>query len=254
MFSKFVLALLAALTLTVIQAQEVDTVVLLTHDSFAASESVLEAFEAETGIALQILRSGDAGAMVNQAILSKNNPLGDALFGIDNTFLSRALAAEIFAPYESPELAHVDQSLLPDDSFRVTPIDYGDVCVNYDIGYFETHELALPSSLSDLTSPEYESLLVAQNPATSSPGLAFLLATVSVFGADAEYDYLDFWGRSESQRCAHHRWLVGRLLRRIQRAPAGTPARAPWSSVMPAVRRLKCSSARTRKTGLSPAP
>ena len=194
MFSKFVLALLAALTLTVIQAQEVDTVVLLTHDSFAASESVLEAFEAETGIALQILRSGDAGAMVNQAILSKNNPLGDALFGIDNTFLSRALEADIFAPYESPELAHVDQSLLPDDSFRVTPIDYGDVCVNYDIGYFETHELALPSSLSDLTSPEYESLLVAQNPATSSPGLAFLLATVSVFGADAEYDYLDFWG------------------------------------------------------------
>ena len=82
-------------------AQDTETVVLITHDSFAASESVLEAFEEANGLRLEVLRAGDAGAMVIQAILSKNNPLGDALYGIDNTFLSRALDADIFDPYES---------------------------------------------------------------------------------------------------------------------------------------------------------
>lgn len=174
-------------------AQEENRLVLLTHDSFAMTEEVLAAFEEHTGVTLEILRSGDAGQMVNQAILSKNNPLGDLLYGVDNTFLSRALAAEIFAPYESPEIAHVGEAFIPDDSFRVTPIDYGDVCLNYDIAYFEARELALPGSLSDLTKEEYRGLLVAENPATSSPGLAFLLATIAEFGVDGDYAYLDYW-------------------------------------------------------------
>lgn len=174
-------------------AQEQEAVVLVTHDSFAASESVLEAFEAETGIRLEILRAGDAGKMVNQAILSKNNPLGDVLYGVDNTFLSRALDGEIFEPYQSSALEFVDEAFLPDDTFRVSPVDYGDVCLNYDIGYFEDHGLDLPTSLLDLTQGAYEGLLVVENPATSSPGLAFLLATVGVFGTDGDYTYLDFW-------------------------------------------------------------
>ena len=118
-------------------SQEADRLVVLTHDSFAMTEEVLAAFEADSGVSVEILRSGDAGQMVNQAILSKNNPLGDLLYGVDNTFLSRALAAEIFAPYESPALELVREGFLPDDTFRVTPIDFGDVCLNYDIAYFE---------------------------------------------------------------------------------------------------------------------
>ena len=179
-------------------AQDENRLVLLTHDSFAMTEEVLEAFEEISGITLEILRSGDAGQMVNQAILSKNNPLGDLLYGVDNTFLSRALNAEIFAPYESPELSHVREEFMPDDSFRVTPIDFGDVCLNYDIGYFEERELALPASLGDLTREEYRGLLVAENPATSSPGLAFLLATIAEFGADGDYTYLDYWQELEA--------------------------------------------------------
>ena len=174
-------------------AQEAERVVVLTHDSFAMTEEVLAAFEEHTGVRVEILRSGDAGQMVNQAILSKNNPLGDVLYGVDNTFLSRALAAEIFAPYESPELQHVNEEFLPDDSFRVTPIDYGDVCLNYDLAYFEENDLSLPSNLSELTLPDYEGLLVAENPATSSPGLAFLLATIAEFGVEGKFTYLDYW-------------------------------------------------------------
>ena len=194
MFTKSVVVLLLlVLVLTTVSSQENDTVIVVTHDSFAASETVIEAFEAHTGITVEILRAGDAGTMVNQSILSVNNPLGDVLYGIDNTFLSRAQEAEIFATYQSPELQYVDASLIPDVNHAVTPIDYGDVCLNYDIAYFDDNEVDLPSSLADLTLTEYQGLLVVENPATSSPGLAFLLATIAVFGAEGEYSYLDYW-------------------------------------------------------------
>jgi len=174
-------------------AQEDETVVLITHDSFAISEATLAAFEAEQGLKVEVLRAGDAGQMVNQAILSKGNTLGDILYGIDNSFLSRALAAEIFLPYESPALGAVQEIFLPAPPYYVSPIDFGDVCLNYDIAYFQEHALALPSSLQSLTQAEYAGLLVVQNPATSSPGLAFLLATIAEFGVEAPYSYLDFW-------------------------------------------------------------
>lgn len=175
------------------QAQEADTVVLVTHDSFAISESVLESFESQTGIVVEVLRAGDAGQMVNQAILSKNNPLGDVLYGIDNTFLSRALDAEIFAAYQSPALETVAVDFLREDDFRVTPVDFGDVCLNYDIAWFAENELALPQTLDELADEAYAGLLVVENPATSSPGLAFLLATIANFGDEGEGGYLDYW-------------------------------------------------------------
>ncbi|MYE80012.1 MAG: thiamine ABC transporter substrate-binding protein, partial [Chloroflexi bacterium] len=176
----------------VAQAQAADTVVLVTHDSFAISESLLDSFEAQTGLAVEVLRAGDAGQMVNQAILSKNNPLGDVLYGVDNTFLSRALAGEIFAAYQSPALDTVAAQFLRDDFF-VTPVDFGDVCLNYDIAWFEENELSLPQSLAELADEKYAGLLAVQNPATSSPGLAFLLATIANFGEADEGGYLDYW-------------------------------------------------------------
>jgi thiamine transport system substrate-binding protein len=131
--------------------------------------------------------------MVNQAILSKENPQGDVLYGVDNTFLSRALGEELFVPYESPLLENVPEEFILDTESRVTPVDYGDVCLNYDVAYFEENDLSLPQSLADLTDPAYNGLLVVENPATSSPGLAFLLATIAEFGDEGEYNYLDYW-------------------------------------------------------------
>src|SRR5690606_20739757 len=174
-------------------AQDDNTLTLVTHDSFNVSEDVLAAFESETGITVEILRSGDAGRMVNQSILSKSNPLGDVLFGIDNTFLSRALDNDLFLAYQSPALEGVPEEFILDPEYRVTPVDYGDVCLNYDVAYFEENGLALPESLDDLTDPAYKGLLVVENPATSSPGLAFLLATIGVYGTEGDYTYLDYW-------------------------------------------------------------
>jgi thiamine transport system substrate-binding protein len=166
------------------------SVTLLTHDSFNASEEVLAAFEDETGMTLEILRSGDAGSMVNQAILSAGNPQADVLFGIDNTFLSRALAADLFDAYEPAAAGDLDQSLVLDDQFRVSPVDTGDVCLNYDRAAFDDLEVDPPATLEDLTDPAYAGMLVVENPATSSPGLAFLLATVATFGQDG---WQPFW-------------------------------------------------------------
>lgn len=160
------------------------TLRLLTHDSFALSDAVLAEFTADTGIEVELIQGGDAGTVVNQAILTKGNPQADVLFGIDSTFLSRALAEELFVAHEAEGLDEVNDSLLLDDEHRVTPIDYGDVCLNYDKAYFAKHNLGVPTSLDDLVAPEYKDLLVVEDPATSSPGLAFLLATIDVLGDD----------------------------------------------------------------------
>ena len=157
------------------------TVTLVTHDSFAVSKSVLASFTRSTGIKVKILHSGDAGAALNQAILTKDRPLGDAFFGVDNTFLSRALDAGIFVRYRPPSLGTVPQEYQLDPSHRLTPIDHGDVCINDDKTWFADKGLKPPETLDDLTKPQYRGLLVAENPATSSPGLAFVLATIAQY-------------------------------------------------------------------------
>lgn len=159
------------------------TLRMVTHDSFAVSEDVLASFTKDTGIEVQLVPSGDAGQVVNRSVLNADSPLGDVLFGVDNTFLTRALDAGIFIPYESPRLAEVDDRYELDDEHRVTPIDHGEVCVNYD-----KDAGAPPASFDDLLARAGD--LVVENPATSSPGLAFLLATIVEHG---DPGWQDWW-------------------------------------------------------------
>ena len=164
------------------QSTDPQTITIMTHDSFTVSEEVVKAFEDSNNAKIVFLQSGDAGAVLNKAILTKDAPLADLLFGVDNTFLSRALDADILEVYESPALQDVPNEFKLDSSNRALPVDYGDVCINYDKAYFADKNLPVPQSLDDLTKPEYRSLLVVENPATSSTGLAFLLATVAHYG------------------------------------------------------------------------
>jgi thiamine transport system substrate-binding protein len=167
--------------------------VFMTHDSFAVSEGVIRQFEAEHNTTVEFLKAGDAGEALNKACLSPANPLADVFFGVDNTFLSRAIACDIFEPYASPALAAIPDELQLDPQNRLLPVDFGYVNLNYDRTWFERQGVPVPQTLRDLTRPEYKGLLVAPNPATSSPGLAFLLATVAAFGEQGAYTYLDFW-------------------------------------------------------------
>ncbi len=190
----FFILLLYSLLITACNGTKTDshipTLSIMTHDSFEINADLVASYEIDNNVKLVFLKSGDTGAALNKAILSKNAPLADVFYGVDNTFLSRALEAELFEPYSSPALASIPDEMRLDPGDNLLPVDYGDVCINYDKKYFSENNLPVPQTLEDLIKPEYKGLLVMENPATSSPGLAFLLATISHFG---DQNYLDFW-------------------------------------------------------------
>ena len=161
------------------------TVRLITHDSFAVSEALIADLKAKTGITLEIVTGGDAGQVVAGAILSAGAPTGDVLFGIDNSLIAKAIDAGVFESFVAPNLGNVLPTLRDDTAEdKITPIDYGDVCINMDEAWFAQNGIEMPRSLNDLKKPEYKDLLVVQDPATSSPGQAFMLATISRYGDD----------------------------------------------------------------------
>ncbi len=166
------------------------TLTVLTHESFAISDVVLQQFETTNNVKVQFLKQGDAGQALNRAILTKDSPEADVLFGVDNTLMSRALDANILEAYKPAALSSIAAEFQLDPEGRLSPIDFGDVCLNIDKAYFAQQNLSLPQSLQDLTDAKYKDLLVVENPAGSSPGLAFVLATVAAFG---ENGWLDYW-------------------------------------------------------------
>lgn len=169
-----------------------DAIVLMTHESFAVSEGVLEQFTAETGISITVLRSADAGTMVSQAILTKDHPVADVMYGIDNTFLSRAIDEDLFIPHRATSIDSVPASMR-DGQDTVTPIDFGDVCLNVDPVGLADRGIDAPARLADLAESGYTGTLVVEDPSTSSPGLAFLLATIATFGEDGDYPWQAYW-------------------------------------------------------------
>jgi thiamine transport system substrate-binding protein len=152
-------------------ANQQEVVTLVAHDSFAISDASIAEFESQSGFKLEILRAGDAGSVTNRLILTKDSPIGDVVFGIDNTF----------------------QGLADENNLTEGPLEevtYSEVCFNYDRLWFEANNLTPPSSWRDLVLPQFAGLTVVSNPLTSSPGLAFLASTVAVFG---EEGFDSFW-------------------------------------------------------------
>lgn len=187
-----IICIVLCLLTACVKAPEARSLTVLTHDSYSVSNELITNFEAENQVDITFVKSGDTGAALNRVILlqANNTPAGDVFYGVDNTFLSRALEQDIFEPYNSKSLENIPAAFQLDSQKRALPVDYGDVCINYDKAWFAERGLAVPSSLEDLLKPEYAGLLVVQSPATSSPGLAFMLATIAHFGEDG---YLDYW-------------------------------------------------------------
>ena len=167
------------------------TLTLLAHDSFTYPEGMFDEFTTRTGITVDVVLAGDAGELVTKAVLTSGNPEGDVLWGVDNTLLSRALEADVFVPYASANLSTMDPDVTIDvPGHEVTPVDTGDVCINYDVQWFIEEGVTPPGTLESLTSRSYANRIVVPSPLTSSPGLAFLLATIAEFGEDG---WQDFW-------------------------------------------------------------
>lgn len=156
-------------------------VVLVTHESFALPDELKTRFEKESGLTLTIQAAGDTGTLTNKLVLTQGNPIGDVAFGVDNTFASRALEEQVFTPYDATLPAGAERYQLPGDQ-TLAPIDQANVCVNIDTVWFDKSKVAPPSTLEDLTKPAYRDLLVLPGAATSSPGMAFLLATIAEYG------------------------------------------------------------------------
>ncbi len=180
-------------------------ITLVTYDSFPAADTslndALAEFSADTGIDVEILVAGDTGTMLSKASLTAGNPEGDVMWGIDNTLLSRAIDDEVFEPYVVPGIADGSIDIAPEllelvPNGEATPVDYGDVCVNYDIGWYAERDLDPPTSFADLADPNYAGQLVVQNAASSSPGLAFLLATIHEYGLEGWQDYWSQLGQN----------------------------------------------------------
>lgn len=176
--------------LSIVGAQKLTVLV---HDSFSISDEIIAEFTASTGIEIEFLAAGDAGQILNKAILTQKNPLADMLYGIDNSLLARAQLFDIFENYQSPNLSLVPENYIFDSQNIVTPIDVGYVNFNLDLSYFKENNLELVSDILDLTKEKYRGLTVVTHPATSSPGLAFMLATIDRFGETGDYTWLDYW-------------------------------------------------------------
>ena len=167
-----------------------DTVTVVTHDSFSVPDDLIAAFQKDTGYTLQITPSGNSGELVNKLVLTKDAPLGDAVFGVDNSFASRVLTEKVIDTTAAVDLPQGADQYVVDNTPALAPIDFGEVCVNVDTAWFTEHGQTPPAAFEDLTKSEYKNLFVAINPSTSSAGLAFLLATVGHFGADG---FVQYW-------------------------------------------------------------
>ena len=199
----FVLILAACQPLTTATPETgPQTLTVMTHDSFSVSEELVKKFETENNASLIFIQGGDTGSALNRLILTSvgsPTPEADVFYGLDNTFLSRALDQDLFEAYQPAALDAIPAEFKLDPTFKVVPIDYGDVCINYDKAWFAEKNLELPGSLQDLTKPEFNGLLVVENPATSSPGLAFMMATIAEFG---ESGWLAWWKSMKNNNAA----------------------------------------------------
>ncbi len=167
------------------------TVVVVTHDSWAMDKKVIAAFEKSSGYTVKVRPTADAGELTNKLVLTKDHPLGDVVYGIDNTFASRATSSGVLqdnTPRDRPASA-ASYDLQGNGAAQLTPVDYGDVCVNVDDVWFAKHGKTPPRTLDDLTDPAYKNLFVVPGATTSSPGLAFLLTTIAAKGEDGWQGY-----------------------------------------------------------------
>ncbi len=187
---SYTACLLVAFGITTLALGANSSITVLTHDSFDLDKKLVQAFEATNGVDVKFIKGGDAGAMLAKLVLSKANPIADVAFGVDNALLERAKTENIFEVYKPKTAKDLNTRFNFDPTWHVTPVDYGFVALNYDKAWFLTHKLELPKTLTDLTKPAFKGLLIVENPATSSTGNAFLLATVKTFG---EKGALKFW-------------------------------------------------------------
>lgn len=173
-------------------SQVTDELIVYTYDAFpeGLEEVLVDYFDREYSVSVTVERFQDTGGLFNEVMLTRGEGAADLVIGLDNTYIGRALEADLFQPTEPAEIDAVREDLILDESNRLVPFDYGNIVLNYDSQALSDP----PTTWEELLDPSLRESIVLMNPATSSPGRNFLLLTIEQFGEDG---YLDFWEELE---------------------------------------------------------
>ena len=193
----FVLSLLltAPLSGCIFSDDEKPVVRILTYEINAFTDTMFSTFTNETGYEIEVIYADDAGGILERLLQTQDTPQFDLAIGLDNTYLQTALDAELLGEYDADISGLSSEALAPYNGPFAVPFDQGDVCLNYDETRVDGENLTVPTSLWNLTEPEWNGLMAYPSPLTSSPGRAFMAATIDYFENDDDNttDAFDWW-------------------------------------------------------------
>lgn len=169
------------------------TLTIVTYDIIALSDDMLEEFTNNTGYEINMIRTDDAGGILENLLLTKEAPQADLALGLDNTYLQTALDNCLLGPHSAnvPDLDPL--ALTPYSGEMAVPFDQGYVCLNADIEALEENNVSFPSTLEELTGEQWKGRTAFPSPTTSSPGRAFMTATIDYFERQATMDAMTWW-------------------------------------------------------------
>lgn len=171
------------------------TLKILTYDIAAFSDDMLTNFTEQTGFAVELVYTDDAGGILEIMLQTQGSPQVDLAVGLDNTYLQTALDFCLLT-VNNVDTSNVDPNVMAlYDGPKAVPFDQGHVCLNYDESVVDGENLTEPQTLWNLTESQWTDKTVFPSPLTSSPGRAFMVATIDYFENDLDPNTtaFDWW-------------------------------------------------------------
>ncbi|MBJ23765.1 MAG: hypothetical protein CMB64_03760 [Euryarchaeota archaeon] len=174
--------------------------VIATYDVYALTDEMIGDFENQTGITVSMIKLDDAGSVLDYLIQNKGTETIDLAIGLDNTYLQTAIKQGVLTEHLANNLDNISQdALAPYNGPFAVPFDMGHVCLNYDSSIVDGQNMTVPTSLWNLTEEEWRGKVAIPSPITSSPGRAFMLATLDYFNSlgESTSEFEEWWSAME---------------------------------------------------------
>lgn len=157
-------------------AQAADKLVVYTARSEQLNNMVVENFQKDTGIKVDLVVAG-TGPLLKRVESEKNNPGGDIFWAADETMLSSK--KDLFETYVSPENEHI----LP--AFRNKSGHFSPAFADPTVIIVNTKISPVPvEGFADLLKPELKGKIAFGDPANSSSAFQSLMAMLYAHGKD----------------------------------------------------------------------
>ena len=181
--------------------------VIITYDVLALTDDMIQQFENESGLSVTLVKLDDAGSILDYLIQNEGTENIDLAIGLDNTYLQTAInrgvltehQANILSASSSQNTPISEAALLPYSGSLAVPFDMGYVCLNYDTSIVDGENMTVPTNLWNLTEEEWRGKVAIPSPISSSPGRAFMLATLDYFSysEDSSDSFKQWWSAME---------------------------------------------------------